>query len=426
MSVRVQRWPLHPQPQAQESLSSWFARLAHTYNLTVDNLAHLGLERTVGSPRELDRDPPLRLLQMLGKRTGISVARLRTMTLRGYVPWILDTLDTQDRDCLPTYAAQYRVLLPRAAQSTVDHHWNSMTKTYCLPWLIEQRRGEEQVCAQCLLTDPIPYHRIFWRLGLMGSCPFHGCLLHLRRRYLEPWRPVDPPLPEPAHANLLVVDRLTYQAVTTGTVCLSERDCMSAAVYVRFLRSLVQELFSTAAAVGKNVQTLDQLWEHAGAPDWMTRGQLLPFELLPLEIRQVALQVVGWLLRDWPASLAPWQPVKFAKDGRYRSLPMVIAEGLQRTRCQDNPELQPPRNRRATTKTRAPLPPRVPYSHLVLQLLHALRTDDHEATRYARMLIRGGMSEAGAWEQVAIVRHTPLVELYRRCVPRVLCGSGAD
>ena len=42
---------------------------------------------------DLDWDPPADVLAALGERTGAGLGELRRMTIAGWVPWLLDTLD---------------------------------------------------------------------------------------------------------------------------------------------------------------------------------------------------------------------------------------------------------------------------------------------------------------------------------------------
>lgn len=85
------RWPLHPAPQPIEALSAWIERLAAVYEVTTKNL----LSRSLGLhdlPHDLDHDPPMFLLAELSARTGTDIARLRAMTLAGWVPVLTDKL----------------------------------------------------------------------------------------------------------------------------------------------------------------------------------------------------------------------------------------------------------------------------------------------------------------------------------------------
>ena len=56
---------------------------------------------------DLDWDPPAAVLAALAERTGAGLGELRRMTIAGWVPWLLDTLDAAAarRRSTPTSAA---------------------------------------------------------------------------------------------------------------------------------------------------------------------------------------------------------------------------------------------------------------------------------------------------------------------------------
>lgn len=210
------RWPLHPPPQPHEALSSWVSRLAHEYEMTWEAFFCDGLGMEPLDTQCLDRQPPRPLVQTLARRTGVKPERIWSMTLSGYVPWIIDTLDTADATCLSTYATQYQTLLTRQTPWVSKGLYHPKTGRYCLPWLSEPGSSEQTLCLACLRTDPVPHLRLFWRLALMRSCPLHGCLLTtLPRPALSMIPYIEAPL-ESADRDLLSVDALSLRAVTHG------------------------------------------------------------------------------------------------------------------------------------------------------------------------------------------------------------------
>jgi len=62
---------------------------------------------------DLDIRPPAVLLEMLAQRSGVELDQLRSMTLAGWTPWLLDSLDPAP-SAFDTYAYQFSVLLPLA------------------------------------------------------------------------------------------------------------------------------------------------------------------------------------------------------------------------------------------------------------------------------------------------------------------------
>src|SRR5713101_2240798 len=301
--TRGHRWPLHPKPQPEESLSSWVFRLAQQYAMTWQEFCHGALGTEVLAEDLLDRQPPVALVHALAVRTGVPPERIRTMPLTGYVPWLIDTLDTDDATCLSTYATQYQTLLRRQTPWMSKGLYNRATGRYCLPWLREPSPSDHTLCLACLRTDHLPHLRLFWRLGLMGSCPLHGCLLTtVSGPALGMIDSIDTPL-ESAEPDLLSVDALSVQAVTHGRVRFPCGAEMDAAVYVRFVRSLIEELFCRRSVAGADADTIAAIWEEVGCRPYAGLMMSKPFEQLTLQQRRNTLRAVGRLLGDLPASL---------------------------------------------------------------------------------------------------------------------------
>lgn len=331
--TRGHRWPLHPKPQSDESLSSWVFRLAQAYEMTWEEFFGDALGIDPLSDRLLDRQPPISLVQTLAVRTGVPPERIWTMTLSGYVPWIIDTLDTDNAACLSTYATQYQTLLKRQTPWMSKGLYNPKTGRYCLPWLSEPGSSGQTLCLACVRTDPVPHLRLFWRLGLMGSCPLHGCLLTT-----VPWPALsivpytDAPL-ESADRDLLSVDELSLQAVTQGRVRFQCGAEMDAAVYVRFLRSLIEELFCRRGAAGTCADTLVAIWKAVGCRPYAGLTMSKPFERLTLEQQRDTLRAVGRLLSDLPASLQPHMPLMAWGSRQPQRLPYALHQMCRRSQA---------------------------------------------------------------------------------------------
>jgi hypothetical protein len=104
---------------------------------------------------------------------------------------------------------------------------------------------------------------------------------------------------------------------------------MDAAVYVRFLRSLIEELFCRRGAAGNCAETLMAIWKEVGCQPYAGLSISKPFERLTHEQRHDTLRAVGRLLGNLPASLqrrmppATWgllpsQRLPYAFDHLYR------------------------------------------------------------------------------------------------------------
>jgi hypothetical protein len=329
------RWPLHPQPQPHESLSSWISRLAKEYKLSSDALLN-NISIKPLRHHLIDRDPPDELIMALAACTGVHETNIRAMTLQSYVPFIIDTLDINSSECLKHYATQYRtLLLPKIKwmSSGVRKRYKKKN-TYRLPWILEPYGKEYSVCIECLRTDVVPYDRIYWRLGIMTSCPIHQCLLEPSDYWVARWVPKDI-IVKPADENLLAVDKLTFRALTVGEVTLTNGCSMNAAVYVRFLRSLIEEIFCRPSQVRKCRYILLDIWEQleTNLESWYRFKRAWLFELLTFPQRCDVLKAIGFLLKDLPMSLREWQMPMNDKQNGKRQMPSAIAETLLADGC---------------------------------------------------------------------------------------------
>ena len=167
------RWPLHPAPREGEALSSWLQRVAARYQMDLYDL----LEHDLGHGRvdDLDTAPPPALLTALSLRSGIELERLRCMSFAGWVPWLLDSLDSRIPDALETYAFQFSLLLPRRGRKT-----RSITSWRA--WLPSQ--PIHRACPLCLNDSEDQAILLAWKLPLMLSCPQHGCWLEIGRAHV--------------------------------------------------------------------------------------------------------------------------------------------------------------------------------------------------------------------------------------------------
>jgi hypothetical protein len=225
------RWPLHPAPREGEALSSWLQRVAARYQMDLYDL----LEHDLGHGRvdDLDTAPPPALLTALSLRSGIELERLRCMSFAGWVPWLLDSLDSRIPDALETYAFQFSLLLPRRGRKT-----RSITSWRA--WLPSQ--PIHRACPLCLNDSEDQAILLAWKLPLMLSCPQHGCWLEsysgVPGQFLG-WENADA-APRTASDAMVAMDRRTWQALTTGYVELPRRR-IHAGLWFRLLRTLLDE-----------------------------------------------------------------------------------------------------------------------------------------------------------------------------------------
>ncbi|SDQ03821.1 TniQ family protein [Arthrobacter crystallopoietes] len=205
-----ERWPLHPAPAETESLSSWLRRIAASYGMYSYELLEHGLGHRELSDPDLNLNPPMHLLEELAKRTGLDQHRVSAMTMAGWVPWLFDSLDLAP-DAYETYVHQLSVLLPPKRR-------NIYTPRKWLPWLPEA--GARRGCPDCLEFSPALL--LVWQLPVIASCPVHWCRLETYEGhppdYIRWTTPAHDQRPLPKSLSLM--DRRTWQAITTGSVDL--------------------------------------------------------------------------------------------------------------------------------------------------------------------------------------------------------------
>lgn len=279
------RWPLHPPPYPQESLSSWLERQASCYGYRCTDLLAYDLGFSTLSPEQLDTDPPALLLERLAERSGISAEQLGTMTIQGWVPRLIDSLKP-DAGSYPRYVREHALLYPTEfRQHQVFHGW--------VPWMSAHRMGENATCRFCLREDPEPYRRLSWRMAWMTSCPVHGILLE--ERYIVAGQvlseAVDEPVPAPT--EILTLDRFTRQAIEEGRVALPH-NLVSDGIWLRVLRTLLDELSLPAVPLKQYRPTLSTIWGTLGLGIRQgMRSAAIPFEMLDLERQFLLMRAAG-------------------------------------------------------------------------------------------------------------------------------------
>lgn len=281
----VRRWPLHPPPGPLEALSSWLGRLAELYEMPVHELLthNLGLV-SPALPADLDYDPPMALLAALAEKTGVELARLRSMTLAGWVPWLFDTLPVRAQDAQSVFDAYIRDNSVLFARKAGTHHVLRFKPGWAGPWLLSYP-GALRACPDCV-ADTDRGISLVWRLALMTSCVEHDCRL-LEISEVRAARILGREiLREPLEAPRAALDRYTHQALTTGRVALPGRN-VHAGVWFRLLRSLLDEVslaVSTQGARGKAV--LQQIWQATGHAERAGLNVWRPFEQMRDDLRE--------------------------------------------------------------------------------------------------------------------------------------------
>lgn len=141
--------PLYVEPAAEEALLSWLLRLATRLEVSFHVLASqaFGVDDCSGHTRWWHRPHPWTLTR-ISERTGISVARLRSMTFA-------------------RFEAAYRD--DEASARFAGRRYDSRAA--------ERRTYRFAACGRCLAEDARPYLRTSWLLGWVAICPRHGTIL---------------------------------------------------------------------------------------------------------------------------------------------------------------------------------------------------------------------------------------------------------
>jgi TniQ len=144
-------WPIHPQLQPDELLSSWMIRLAHGNGYKVHSFyaRFFGRHRQIWN-RDIDHHTPEWLSQGLAQWSGVTASRIDAATLRIFTPNVISHLNE---------AGATQWLMPLG----IFHR--------------TRRLHGLQFCPVCLQTDPIPYLRTWWRVAFITVCTKHQVLL---------------------------------------------------------------------------------------------------------------------------------------------------------------------------------------------------------------------------------------------------------
>ncbi|WP_258725230.1 TniQ family protein [Cellulomonas sp. NS3] len=303
--------------------------------LLAGNLGLAGL----AVPDDFDDDPPAALLAALADRTGVDLARIQGMTLAGWRPWLLDTVEAPDTQAaFDAYVRAYSVLL---APRTGGAGQVARYQTWRGPW--RPRHRHDRTCPVCAAL-PDRGRTLLGRLPLMVGCGEHGCRLQdTVTVQLEMAVHGRPPAPVAVPEPLATLDRYTHQALLSGRVNLPGRD-VHAGVWFRLLRTLVHELSLAPGTMGRREgRTLELVWQSSGHPvraglrlwqpyehlPWGTQETMLHAAAVPLQLatdgRIAARGVLGAAIQP-----APWRQV-YAGDppSRYRAVWLDAAAAAQ-------------------------------------------------------------------------------------------------
>lgn len=228
------------------------------------------------------------------------------------MPLLIDTV-TPVEGLFETYVSQFPSLAP--AERRFSRPIFRLDQLQWLPWIVENKREPALLCRQCVIDDPIPFRRIYWCAAWMTCCPYHQEMLEpgfLWRPLRENWYAATPRRAAPE--KLAGLDRLTLQAVTQGHVLLPHDGSINAAVWIRALRSLIDELVRPQYTLAGFKQVIASAWQLVGLPihDGLRAGRI--FEDMPREQREtiftIAAETIDRLLMGAfdtrPANVKHW------------------------------------------------------------------------------------------------------------------------
>jgi len=255
----LNRWPLHPPPLPNESLSSWISRIASRYNIYLEDLLWNEFAISVEGKDAyyLDLNPPLDLLTKLSERTGLALNAIRVLTAQGYTPLLIDTIETTKANIFNDYIDQYCIFPGKRKNFLVSEqeHW--------IPWLINAKHSVTiRGCRLCLDEDPEPYVRLHWQFLWMMTCPKHKVLLKTFLFYKAEDKKMSYLFADRKDVNLqysldalFALDSITLQAVAAGVVKVPF-GTLHGGVWLRILRTLIEELNSPGKIIGQRNRLL--------------------------------------------------------------------------------------------------------------------------------------------------------------------------
>lgn len=138
-----------PAPFEDETLSSWFRRLATSYGLKPQELHYTLLPGGYLYSYDLDRYACPSLIDEMERTTEVSKLRIQRMTL-----------------------FQWDQVLRNADSNVEKLRWRPTAWRQGI-----SRSYGQQICPTCLTMDDEPYYRSNWRLSCLTVCRTHGTLM---------------------------------------------------------------------------------------------------------------------------------------------------------------------------------------------------------------------------------------------------------
>lgn len=290
-------WPVHPQRQPDELLSSWLVRISHALNLKVHTFASLGLPGYAIWNRDIDKNAQLELLEMVAKRTGRVISEVEQATLSS-----LDNILVSGK----IFSGRSQWVMPLGI-----YHRTHRNKGLVF-------------CPMCLTEDESPYFRRTWRLAFSVVCSKHKIAMH-------------DSCPQ-CGAAVIFFRHDFNKYLSTTQIDIAEcynckfdlRNVRQSTIededFLAFIKSL-EDMCETQIAIVNNsilysflyYDVIHQLlkllthdrfgvklrWAIENLSGIETKQVVIPqlsnsFETLSIGLRKYALQLVSWVVKNWP------------------------------------------------------------------------------------------------------------------------------
>ncbi|MDC0535453.1 TniQ family protein [Francisellaceae bacterium] len=233
----MQKWPIHPLPLSNESLSNWLHRIAAEYSVPINDLLSLSLGWNDGID-SIEINPSDNVIQNISKKSGQKLSVLRNMTMAYLAPWIVDSLKIDNNDFV-TYVNQFPVLLSKGVDDTfASENW--------VPWNLNNPLS--RVCPICIEENNGEI-KSGWRYSFLLTCNIHS--FRLKKAGIIKGKFKFNIIEEEVAItdSLLEMDRKSWQALDTGEVILKNRK-VNCAIWFRVLRRIVHELSISPSRCG--------------------------------------------------------------------------------------------------------------------------------------------------------------------------------
>lgn len=283
-------WLGCPPPLEDETLSSWFRRVATENGLNARELYRAAMPGGHLFSYDLDRTACISLTAALSVHTLLSQERITQMTLNRW-----NGIVTEDATSIGS-----SIWLPTVGRASGSKNFG------------------QQICPSCLREDSTPYYRIHWRLSQLPYCTFHAEILVDRCpccgqpiQVLKSASAQDTHLScagcgfdfrrvHPTAVDKKILPAHLHRVLLDGWGQAGEYRHIHAVIYFRILYVLVRLLVSGHASHNLRkacAQIFDEpRLEGANIP------RLKQIERLTPRARMMALTTAERLLQDWPTS----------------------------------------------------------------------------------------------------------------------------